>query len=335
MNTLNGSHVKVASRIWTALSKADRILNQMDDLKLRTTRLAYMALLLAISTCSSRAVDYNTIKPSSQRIPISVNDLNTTHRLVGPLGEPAGNILCLSLVVNDEKHKGPRNSVTVISVNGRKLKSPAILNVYASPQGDIKTLVPGERMTVLAYEEAMMTAIPYQAMEETVIVQCADWSNFGTWLVLLEKSEVSNSKTNQAAAIGKRIPIDAESLYTTYKLTGPIGEPVGELTTISITAEEVLEKPDMRSSPPRSAFVKVNAVNGRELNPPVTMSATIWSWGNIEKLTPGEKMTVRAYQNAGFIRTSDQILEEYKSDKAEVPIRLEASLVLVRDVNAP
>jgi len=125
----------------------------------------------------------------------------------------------------------------------------------------------------------------------------------------------------------KRIPVLTESLNTTHQLIGPIGKPIGEVLTLTITVTKERSKGDFKQ------FVTVTSVGETKLSDPVTMPAELWKWGNIEKLALGQKLTVRAYQDAGMTGRPDQAMREtvYVQTRAHT---FETWLVILYDVNA-
>jgi len=107
-----------------------------------------------------------------------------------------------------------------------------------------------------------------------------------------------------AQEIPKRIPVPTEVLNTTHQLVGPLGVPLGEIVTITVT---VSEEP-MKGM--HDHYVVVSSINGARLPQPKEMPAKLWQWGNVKQLVPGQQLTLRVYQDGGMIGVPPQVMQE-------------------------
>lgn len=127
-------------------------------------------------------------QPTLRRVPIKTKSLGETHELVGPLGLPLGEMCSVAVTVQNDPYKGGGDFVLVSSVNGMRLPVPKRMWAEVFSHGNVKRLVPGEQLTLRAYQDGGMKGIPNQATAETRPIQTAGYG-FQTWLVLVNVVE--------------------------------------------------------------------------------------------------------------------------------------------------
>lgn len=122
----------------------------------------------------------------------------------------------------------------------------------------------------------------------------------------------------QAAPVGQQVPVQqaapvqqvplksvpTESLGKTHQLVGPLGLPLGEMTTVTLRVEPEVSKGYFET------YVAVTTIGNRRLERPVRMPAKLWRWADIKALTEGQVLTVRVYQDGGMIGVPAQVMEE-------------------------
>jgi len=102
-----------------------------------------------------------------------------------------------------------------------------------------------------------------------------------------------------------RVPVYTDSLHTTHELIGPLGKPLGEVLTVTGT---VRREEDTKQ---QLIYIEITELNGVAMKMPVKMYAHPWQWSNsIKELKPGQRMTVRAYQDGGMRGHPDQAMME-------------------------
>lgn len=122
--------------------------------------------------------------------------------------------------------------------------------------------------------------------------------------LLIVVSAVAASSVGICAEPEQRIAVTTSSLNTTHQLIGPLGRPVGEVFTVDMVVTEKRDKGLFED------YVTVTSIEGKALQPPVSMPARLWRWSGIEKLSKGTHYHVRVYQDAGMIGHPDAALKE-------------------------
>lgn len=98
--------------------------------------------------------------------------------------------------------------------------------------------------------------------------------------------------------------VPTESLGKTHQLVGPLGLPLGEMTTVTLRVEPEVSKGYFET------YVAVTTIGNRRLEHPIRMPAKLWRWADIKALTEGQVLTVRVYQDGGMIGVPAQVMEE-------------------------
>jgi hypothetical protein len=127
------------------------------------------------------------ITADKQRTPVYTETLNSTHELIGPLGEPLGEVVTIIAKVQEKHSKGAfEDYVTVTNVNGTALEQPKQMPARLWQWANIKELKPGQQLVLRAYQDGGMIGTPPQAMKETVFVQTQAYG-FVTWLQVINE----------------------------------------------------------------------------------------------------------------------------------------------------
>jgi len=102
-----------------------------------------------------------------------------------------------------------------------------------------------------------------------------------------------------------RAPVATDLLNTTHELVGPLGQPLGEVLTVTVKVEKVTAK-DV------SHWLLVTGVNGQPLNPALRMTAEVWPWANVKDkdLPAGAELKLRVFQDGGMIGTPAKVMSE-------------------------
>lgn len=119
----------------------------------------------------------------------------------------------------------------------------------------------------------------------------------------------------QQAAPVQQVPlksVSTESLGKTHQLVGPLGLPLGEMTTVTLRVEPEVSKGYFET------YVVVTAISGRRLEQPIRLPARLWQWGDLKALKEGQILTVRVYQDGAMIGVPMQAMKE------TVPVQTQA-----------
>ncbi len=124
---------------------------------------------------------------------IYASDIGTKYEIIGPLGYRLGKLIDLKVKALPNPNKGKSNWLSVVTVNGKKLKKPIQLSyVFSTWTKGAKALLVGKTYTLRAYQHGSMVGIPYQAMKETTFAQTSDY-HFDVALVIIKAAPFVNS----------------------------------------------------------------------------------------------------------------------------------------------
>ncbi|MEK6249244.1 MAG: hypothetical protein N2C12_13765, partial [Planctomycetales bacterium] len=120
--------------------------------------------------------------------------------------------------------------------------------------------------------------------------------------------------------------ISSDDLNHRLVVIGPLGVPLGEMTTIEGTAV-------INPGKGASNLFEITSVNGRGLSKPITMSYRIWPWSDVKKLDAKARYRLRVYQDGGFAGVPAQAMKETTYVQTHA-YNFVTSLVVVRNANA-
>lgn len=126
--------------------------------------------------------------PDVKAIDIPTESLGRSHRLIGPLGLPLGEVVTLTMKVEDKVKKGYfPDHVTVTSIDEKDLERPVKLPARLWGYSQIKELVPGRALTVRGYQDGGMVGLPAQVFKEETFYAYSETHRFVTWLVVVNE----------------------------------------------------------------------------------------------------------------------------------------------------
>lgn len=141
------------------------------------------------------------LAPPEQPIPIKVEELGKKYQLIGRLGKPLGELMTLTVTVEEDNEKDVRTHwVTVTNVNGTALKTPIPISIERA-KTQIKDFTPGRQLRLRAYESGGMIGRHLDAWREANAVAGKEALykklipgggppyNFYTWLVVVKEIE--------------------------------------------------------------------------------------------------------------------------------------------------
>ena len=125
---------------------------------------------------------------------ISTEDLQSSVKIIGPLGIEIGKLVEIEAVPNTDEGKLATTWLSVEKVAGKELPKPIRVDYAVYNWANVKRLEDGKRVKLNVFQEIGMRGIPDGVIEQTVSVATVSGYGLHTWIVVVNQTSPKPSK---------------------------------------------------------------------------------------------------------------------------------------------